>query len=61
MYFTCKNWIVLLTETMTYTELEIGIMSFLFHTGYTAAKFRRTRTTGKKRKYQKAKSTFNMF
>lgn len=46
---------------MTYTELEIGIMSFLFHTGYTAAKFRRTRTTGKKRKYQKAKSTFNMF
>lgn len=49
MHFTCKNWILLLTDyDMYWFRSEISISSFLFDTGYSVTEFRRTRTVGKK-------------
>jgi len=57
MHFICKNWILLLADNGIYwIRSEISISSFLFDTGYSVTKFRRTRIVGKKMKYQRAKS-----
>lgn len=48
MHFTHKNWILFLTDWYNWFRSEISISSFLFDTGYSVTKFRRTRTGGKK-------------